>query len=238
MITAPTALVWSFSVILGTALASGLVELAALTAWSMAAAIWANRSLKPAAHAITLSLPVLLMLIVVQGFVGPLFPVDGLILSTIPVRSEGLRYGLDLGLTVVLVTFAATIWFGVRRDDLIDDLIWTGAPAVFVAIVGQTVAALSHLRRRISTVFLAQRARGAPVTGNLAARLRSIPAVFLPIIVGTVIEADTRALMLTSRGFGSQPLSCLTLRQVSWREIADIASLPLAIGVTFLGLRS
>lgn len=238
MISPPTALAWSIGAVAAVPVASGPGEKSVVAGLVAIAAIWAHRNPVPVLRALAITAPVFFLLVVIHGFVGPLFPVDAQVLGSVPLRTEGLVYGLDTGLTVLIVTFAAALWLAVSSDQLIDDLIWLRAPVAVTVMVGQTVATLSLLRRRVLAVYLAQRARGVPVRGSPLARLRALPAILVPSISGALVEADHRALMLTSRGFGARRARPLRPPPYSRFELVSAGALPAALTVAFVALRT
>lgn len=64
-------------------------------------------------------------------------------------------------------------------------------------------------RRRAENVFLAQRARGIAAGPSLFAKVRALPSVILPVVLNALGEADVRAVLLASRGFGAGEMTAL-----------------------------
>lgn len=223
-------LVWSLTMVFATIAARGLSQLALLGILSGALLVFAARALAPVRRALLLSFPVIAMLLLVHGIVGPQFPAEGQILGLAPWRPEGIRYGLDIGARVLIVTLAALMWASVPRDELIDDLVASGAPAPVIGIVGQTAATLWLLRRRVATVYLAQRARGAPVDGNILHRLASMPAVLVPVVVGVLVDAEARACVLESRAYFERRLSPVHPRPLLLADKIAMVLGPLVLG--------
>ena len=88
-----------------------------------------------------------------------------------------------------------------RLSRLTADLERRGLPpgAAFVVIAG--VAALPDLRNRVLRVAEARAARGLDAAGSLPARIRRVAALVRPVIIGTLDDAEARALALEVRGF-------------------------------------
>jgi energy-coupling factor transporter transmembrane protein EcfT len=230
MIRPAVVFTWSVAIVTSAALAKGAEQLSAMTLTTAGLSAMAASSLFPVYRAVLLSLPVTIMLVLVHGVVGPQFPVDMLVDGLIPLRRQGLAYGLDISARVLMIALAAMLWASVSRDELIEELAWIGAPAAAIGVAGQTAATLWLLRRRVTTVFLAQRARGAPVDGNLFQRFAALPAVLVPVIVGVLIDADTRALMLESRGFFERRLAPQTARPIRLQDIGAMIAGPCLLG--------
>lgn len=237
MITPPVAVAWSTALLLGLATATTDAQRIIVCFVALAAAATATRSLIVVLRGAWLTGPVIIILLGVHGFVSPLFPVTDSLGGVVPFRAAGFAYALHLAQMIFVVTFAALLWLGVSRRDFVEDLIWLRTPPIGIAIAGQTMATLGVLSRKISAVFLAQKARGVPVEGKVLGRLRALPSVLVPVVAVTLIEADARSQIMTSRGLGLRRIAKVAPRRFGLIEGTTALSLPALLSALMLGAR-
>ena len=235
MITPPIAAAWSTALLVGLATATSGAQRLVLCCVAVLAAAIATRSPAILLRGAWLTGPVIAILLGVHGFVSPLFPVSDSLWGLVPFRADGFAYALDLAQMIFVVTFAALLWLGVSRRDFVEDLIWLGTPPIGVAIAGQTLATLGVLSRKISAVFLAQKARGVPVEGRVLGRLRALPSVLVPVVAVTLVEADARSQIMTSRGLGTGRIANASPRRFRLVEGAVALSLPTILCLLLIG---
>jgi len=149
--------------------------------------------------------PLAIPLFVVHGVINPGFSTSADL--SIPIRPEGVEFALTLTLKLALFTLGIAVWRTVTRDRTFDALISSGLlPQPLVVVVTQSIALTQLLEKRAKAILLAQQARGIPVRKNFARKVVSLPALVVPMVVHTLIEADVRASALISRGLGSGPI--------------------------------
>jgi len=121
----------------------------------------------------------------------------------IPTRAgvlDALAVSLRLGAAIAAL---GIIVVGVAPRRLTRALAARGLPAWAAYLVIASLEAVPDARRRADDVLDAQRCRGVAVgrgTG-LRGRLRALPALAGPLIVGLVAESEERALALDARAF-------------------------------------
>lgn len=146
--------------------------------------------------------PFVLPLIVIHGVLNAQFPVTSWWLDTIPIRSAGLAFGNDLAVRVLLFSVVAAYWLSVDRDDMVEALMRRRLPTPLIMLVMQGFVMGRLVQERIQAIHLAQRARGIPVSSSFARRMASIPALLVPVVVGTFVEAEARVPVLLAHGYG------------------------------------
>lgn len=149
------------------------------------------------------TIPFVLPLILMHGILNAGFPADYWAGGIIPIRLGGLAFGYSIATKIVILSVVGGFWISVSQDDLVESMIRLGLPSWLLLFLMQSAAMSGVIRRRITNVYLAQRARGIPVSGGFGERARAFPSVLLPVILGTFVEADARIPGLVSRGFGS-----------------------------------
>ncbi len=148
------------------------------------------------------TLPFVLPLVAIHGVLNSAYPVTSLLLDAIPVRSEGVEFGYDVAVRVVILSIVGAYWLSVDRDEFVEALLRLGLPASLIMIAMQGLVMARQLQHRIDAVYQAQRARGIPVASSFLKRLRSFPALLVPVVVGTLVEAEARVPVLLSHGYG------------------------------------
>lgn len=146
--------------------------------------------------------PFILPLIVVHGALNAQFPVTSWWLDMIPIRSAGVAFGSDLAVRVVLFSVVAAYWLSVDRDAMVEALIRLRMPTPLIMLAMQGFVMGRLVQERIQAIHLAQRARGIPVSASLVQRLASMPALLVPVVVGTFVEAESRVPVLLAHGYG------------------------------------
>lgn len=146
--------------------------------------------------------PFIMPLIVVHGVLNAQFPVTSWWLDMIPIRSAGLTFGSDLAVRILLFSVVAAYWLSVDRDAMVEALIRLRLPTPLIMLAMQGFVMGRLVQERIQAIHLAQRARGIPVSASLAQRIASMPALLVPVVVGTFVEAEARVPVLLAHGYG------------------------------------
>lgn len=158
-------------------------------------------------HLVTILLkwmaPFVVPVLILHGILNASFPADYWIFGIVPLRGEGFRFGYDVSLRVFLIAEAGAFWLLVSRDDMVESLFRQRLPTTFVLFAVQGFVVTGVLQRRIASVYLAQRARGIPVDSTILSRIRSVPSILLPVVIGSLVEAEARVPSLLSQGFGA-----------------------------------
>lgn len=109
---------------------------------------------------------------------------------------------VGLRLTTLL---GAAAWLGavLGPGRLIEALVARGWSARVAYVVGGTLAAVALVRAHARRIGEAQRCRGLAARGGLAARLRAVHALVLPVVLSVLHQLDERVLALETRGLGA-----------------------------------
>lgn len=149
------------------------------------------------------SLPFIIPLLIIHGCLNSEFVATRHAFGFIPIRPDGFLFGLTIALQVLLLSIVGGFWISVPKDEFVESLIRLRLPSWSLLLLMQSAAIAGTVSRRISAVYLAQRARGIPVSGSFISRVRAFPSVLMPVVIGTLIEAEERVPSLVNRGFGS-----------------------------------
>jgi energy-coupling factor transporter transmembrane protein EcfT len=146
--------------------------------------------------------PFLVPLLLFHGVLNGQFPVTSWWLDTIPIRSIGLAFGYGLAVRILLFSVVAAYWLSVDPDDMVEALLRLRLPTPLIMLAMQGFVMGRLVQNRIQSIHLAQRARGIPVSASLAQRIASMPALLIPVVVGTFVEAEARVPVLLAHGYG------------------------------------
>lgn len=150
---------------------------------------------------VKLIIPFAISLFVIQGFFAPGSQVVWSI-GSITLTVEGLMGGFSFGSRIFLVLGAATLlMFFTRPDHLMLALTERGLPHQVGYIVVTTMQIIPRFQEKAETILNAQRSRGLETEGSLAHRLRMLLPLVGPLILGSIIDVDERAIALEARAF-------------------------------------
>jgi energy-coupling factor transport system permease protein len=147
---------------------------------------------------------------------------------------DALAISLRLGAAIAAL---GVIVVGVAPRRLTRALAARGLPAWAAYLVIASLEAVPDARRRADDVIDAQRCRGVAIgkgTG-VRGRLRALPALAGPLIVGLVTESEERALALAARAFDpgatrtalspiADPVAEQWARRVIWLALATVVA--------------
>lgn len=146
--------------------------------------------------------PSLLLLVLHGGFGGgaPVHVLDGVMLS-----APGLRVAAAQAARLVAVLVASALVLArFQPSRFIDAVAARGWRPHWAYLVVATLQAVPRLVLRARQVADAQSTRGLARRGSLARRVRALAPLALPLVLGTIVEADDRAQALEQRGLGGR----------------------------------
>lgn len=127
---------------------------------------------------------------------------DVFIVAGVPLYEGGIRFGIKTGSRLLLIATSLLVFFGsVSIPRLASSLHRAGLPTQIVMTVLLTVHFLETIPERITGIFSAQEARGAPVRSSLNRRVRSFFSILTPLILSGIVESIERGTALELRGY-------------------------------------
>lgn len=125
-------------------------------------------------------------------------------------------------------------------SELMTDLTRRGLPGTVAYVIISTLQILPQMQAKAQTIIAAQRSRGLEVEGSFVRRVRALVPLVGPLVFGSLVEVEERAIAIEARGFSS------TRARTSYREIADtpfdrtvrwlmVALVILSLAARFLG---
>ncbi|HLH68404.1 MAG TPA: energy-coupling factor transporter transmembrane component T [Candidatus Dormibacteraeota bacterium] len=124
--------------------------------------------------------------------------------ALLPAGAEGVGTALDALARLLAVTLPMTLLFAATPlADLLADLEARGLDRRAVFVLGAALAAVPRAQERAREVVEAQRARGLDTEGTWPRRLRGLLPLVGPLVIGSLIEIEERALALEVRAFAA-----------------------------------
>lgn len=150
-----------------------------------------------------ISLPIVLSVVIIQSlFWGSGTPIFEFWL--LAPKQEGALFALIRVGRLVLV-MASFILFSMttRPDLLMISLKQVGVPSSIAYIIVTTLQIIPRFQSKASTILDAQRSRGLKTEGSLLTRARAVIPLILPLVLGSLMEVEERAIAIEARGFNS-----------------------------------
>ena len=163
---------------------------------------WWSRALGPFLRTcLRLIWPFALSLALVQGFFAPgstrLFAVGPLAM-----KSEGLVIASIFTARLLLGLGAATLlMLTTRPDTLMLALVQKGLPRQIAYVVVTALQIIPSFQAKAQAILDAQRSRGLETEGGVGRRVRALVPLIGPLILGSLMALEERAIALEARAF-------------------------------------
>jgi energy-coupling factor transport system permease protein len=197
----------------GAAVMPGLHWLLALFAFGLLPlAAWGQVARPLLRTSLALIWPFALSLLLIQGFFAPgeqvLFR-----LGPLALKQEGLLLGALFTARILVWLGTATLLMLITRPDhLMQAFTEQGLPHQISYIVLATIQIIPRFQAKAQTILDAQRSRGLETEGLLTVRLRALLPLIGPLILGSILDVDERAMALEARAFSRRgPKTYLTV---------------------------
>lgn len=163
-----------------------------------------------------LLLPVVGFIFVMQAFFHPGGETVIVSFWIFSVTVESLQFA-TLTATRILVMVSAFILLllTTHPSDLMSDLTRRGLPGALSYVITSTMQIIPQMQAKAATIIDAQQSRGMETGGNVRKRVGSLLPLVGPLVFGSLVDVEERAIAIEARGFTSP------LKKTSLREIAD-----------------
>lgn len=151
-----------------------------------------------------LVLPFAISLLVIQGLFFPEGTTVLVRLGPLAIKAEGLRFALDATLRILLITGALLLTLLTTHPGvLMTALTQKGLPPSLAYVIVTTLQIVPQMRQRSGLIVDAQRARGLETEGSLLRRARALVPLVGPLVLGSLVDVEERALALEARAFSA-----------------------------------
>lgn len=179
------------------------------------------------------AIPFAISLIIVQG----LFWTGGTVvreLGPFSLKAEGVFFAIrGTGRIILAVSGFLLLNYTTRSDELMLALSQKGLPNSISYVVLSTLQIIPRFQRKANTILDAQRSRGLETEGSFLVRARALLPLIFPLLLGSIVDIEERAIALEVRAFGrSGPkTSLLTLHDTTLQRIVRWLLVLAAMGV-------
>jgi energy-coupling factor transporter transmembrane protein EcfT len=150
-----------------------------------------------------ISLPIIISVVIIQS----LFWGEGTPIFEVWIFSPKVEGALFAIVSVgrILMVMSSFILFAMstRLDMLMISLKQVGVPSSLAYIIVTTLQIVPRFQDKASTILDAQRSRGLETEGNLFVRASAFVPIVLPLVLGSLMEVEERAIAIEARGFNS-----------------------------------
>ncbi|MBP6016957.1 MAG: energy-coupling factor transporter transmembrane protein EcfT [Candidatus Promineofilum sp.] len=178
------------------------------------------------------TLPFAISLFIVQG----LFWTGGTVLQQIgplSLKEEGILFAIRAtGRIIIAVSGFLLLNYTTRSDELMLSLSQKGLPNSISYVILSTLQVIPRFQQKANTILDAQRSRGLETEGSLMMRIRALLPLIQPLLLGSIVDIEERAIALEVRAFGraGPKTSLLTLHDTPAQRVVRWLLLLVSLG--------
>jgi len=132
---------------------------------------------------------------------------------------ESLAQGFLTAIRIFAMVSAFILFLlSTHPSELMSDLTRRGLPGQFAYVIVSTLQIIPQMQAKAQTIIAAQRSRGLDTEGSYTKRVGALIPLVGPLVFGSLVEVEERAIAIEARGFTS------TRRKTFLREIPDTAT--------------
>lgn len=166
--------------------------------------------------ALRLILPATGFLFVMQALFQPIGKIIIFQFWFLDVTRESLAFAFANATRIFAMVSSFTLFLlTTHPSELMSDLTRRGLPSQFAYVIISTIQIIPQMRSKAQTIIAAQRSRGLETEGGFSRRVRALVPLVSPLVFGSLVEVEERAIAIEARGFTS------TRQKTSLREIPD-----------------
>jgi len=166
--------------------------------------------------AIRLILPAAGFIFIMQALFQPIGETVILKIWFLDVTQESLAFAFRAATRITVMISAFTLFLMTTHpSELMSDLTRRGLPGQFAYVIISTLQIIPQMQAKAQTIIAAQRSRGLDTQSSFLKRAGSIFPLVGPLVFGSLVEVEERAIAIEARGFTS------THAKTSLHEIPD-----------------
>lgn len=129
---------------------------------------------------------------------------------------ESLAFAFRVAIRIaVMISAFSLLLMTTHPSELMSDLTRRGLPGQFAYVIISTLQILPQMQAKAQTIISAQRSRGLDTESSFLRRAGSLVPLVGPLVFGSLVEVEERAIAIEARGFTS------TRAKTSLHEISD-----------------
>ena len=166
--------------------------------------------------ALRLILPAAGFIFIMQALFQPVGETVILKIWFLDVTQESLAFAFRAATRITVMISAFTLFLMTTHpSELMSDLTRRGLPGQFAYVIISTLQIIPQMQAKAQTIIAAQRSRGLDTQSSFLKRAGSIFPLVGPLVFGSLVEVEERAIAIEARGFTS------THAKTSLHEIPD-----------------
>jgi len=132
------------------------------------------------------------------------------------ITKESLLFALRNAMRIIVMVSSFTLFLlTTHPSELMSDLTRRGLPGQFAYVIISTLQIIPQMQAKAQTIIAAQRSRGLDTQSSYIRRAGSLFPLVGPLVFGSLVEVEERAIAIEARGFTS------THVKTSLHEIPD-----------------
>lgn len=166
--------------------------------------------------ALRLILPATGFLFIMQALFQPIGKTVVFQFWFLHVTSESLAFAFENATRIFAMVSSFTLFLlTTHPSELMSDLTRRGLPSQFAYVIISTIQIIPQMRAKAQTIIAAQRSRGLDTEGSFFKRVGALVPLVGPLVFGSLVEVEERAIAIEARGFTSPH------KKTSLHEIPD-----------------
>ncbi len=155
--------------------------------------------------ALKLILPAAGFLFLMQAFFQPIGTDVIFKFYFLDITSESLMFAFKNAMRVFVMVSAFTLFLlTTHPSELMSDLTRRGLPGQFAYVIISTLQIIPQMQAKAQTIISAQRSRGLDTESTFFKRAGSVLPLVGPLVFGSLVEVEERAIAIEARGFTSK----------------------------------
>lgn len=152
-----------------------------------------------------LILPAASFLFLMQAFFQPIGKDVIFKFYFLDITQESLMFAFRNAMRVFVMVSAFTLFLlTTHPSELMSDLTRRGLPPQFAYVIISTLQILPQMQAKAQTIIAAQRSRGLDTESTFLKRAGSVLPLVSPLVFGSLVEVEERAIAIEARGFTSK----------------------------------
>jgi energy-coupling factor transporter transmembrane protein EcfT len=160
-----------------------------------------------------------LPLVLIHGIVNPQFAATTRWLDVVPIRPNGILFGLRTGAMIACLFVPMLYWARVSRADVLGFFASCRLPRPALLALFQAISLSKQIQLRSNAIITAQQARGIDTRGSFGVRVRALLPVLLPLTVALLREVPVRAAIQDFTRSGHAAFAVCSVRRPTGREV-------------------
>jgi energy-coupling factor transport system permease protein len=151
-----------------------------------------------------LILPAASFLFFMQAFFQPIGDTVIFKIWFLDITRESLLFAFRNAMRIAVMVSSFTLFLlTTHPSELMSDLTRRGLPGQFAYVIISTLQILPQMQAKAQTIIAAQRSRGLDTQSSFLRRVGSLGPLVGPLVFGSLVEVEERAIAIEARGFTS-----------------------------------